>query len=81
MLGQLTAVGALATGMISLMGAVIGAVVAMMGAIASALAAGVVTAPLAIPALHEYFMLKMRDIEHVLRREIASQRKEQEGSF
>ena len=31
------------------MGAVIGAVVAMMGAIASALAAGVVTAPLAIP--------------------------------
>ena len=32
-------------------------------------------------ALHEYFMLKMRDIEHVLRREIASQRKEQEGSF
>lgn len=32
-------------------------------------------------ALYEYFLLKVRNIEHVLRREIASQRKEQKGSF
>jgi hypothetical protein len=51
MLGQLAAVSALATGMVSLMGAVIGAVVAMMGAIGSALIAGVITAPLAAPVI------------------------------
>ena len=32
-------------------------------------------------ALYEYFMLKVRNIEHVIRRELASQRKEQEGSL
>ena len=32
-------------------------------------------------ALHEYFILKLRDIEQVVRRDIVSHGEEKEGSF